>query len=237
MVDLHSHVCFGIDDGSKTLKDSIELLKCLESSNFTDIFLTPHYIENSKYICNNIDKESILNTLKEEAKKNNINVNLYLGNEVYLTDNFLELLKNNQIHTLANSKYILLEFPMLSNNPNTKIILHNILTSGYIPIIAHPERYLYLSKNIEYFKELSNMGVLFQGNYQSLFGKYGREVKKNLKRLLKNNLITFIGSDIHHIEDMHADKIYKEIKKCVKSDEKVYAILEGNAKTMILNEK
>ncbi len=228
MKDLHSHICYGIDDGSKTIEESISILRKMEKSGITDIFLTPHYIEDSKYNANNKKKQEILDSLKEACQKENININLYLGNEVYLTDNVINLVKKGEIKTLNDSKYILLELPMFQKDPNTRTILHNVITAGYIPIIAHPERYAYVDEKLDYIRDLQAIGVLFQGNYQSLFGKYGKQAKKNLQKMLKDNIISFLGTDIHHEEELHTEKLFKEIKKFVKKEDKVYDLLYRN---------
>lgn len=228
MKDLHSHICYGIDDGSKTIEESISILRKMEKSGITDIFLTPHYIEDSKYNANNKKKQEILDSLKEACQKENININLYLGNEVYLTDNVINLVKKGEIKTLNDSKYILLELPMFQKDPNTRTILHNVITAGYIPIIAHPERYAYVDEKLDYIRDLQAIGVLFQGNYQSLFGKYGKQAKKNLQKMLKDNIISFLGTDIHHEEELHSEKLFKEIKKFVKKEDKVYDLLYRN---------
>ena len=228
MKDLHSHICYGIDDGCKTIEESISILRKMEKSGITDIFLTPHYIEDSKYNANNKKKQEILDSLKEACQKENININLYLGNEVYLTDNVINLVKKGEIKTLNDSKYILLELPMFQKDPNTRTILHNVITAGYIPIIAHPERYAYVDEKLDYIRDLQAIGVLFQGNYQSLFGKYGKQAKKNLQKMLKDNIISFLGTDIHHEEELHTEKLFKEIKKFVKKEDKVYDLLYRN---------
>lgn len=228
MKDLHSHICYGIDDGCKTIEESISILRKMEKSGITDIFLTPHYIEDSKYNANNKKKQEIIDSLKEVCQKENININLYLGNEVYLTDNVINLVKKGEIKTLNDSKYILLELPMFQKDPNTRTILHNVITAGYIPIIAHPERYAYVDEKLDYIRDLQAIGVLFQGNYQSLFGKYGKQAKKNLQKMLKDNIISFLGTDIHHEEELHTEKLFKEIKKFVKKEDKVYDLLYRN---------
>ena len=233
MKDLHSHLCFGIDDGCKTIDQSIYLLKKMANEGFTDIFLTPHYIEDTNSIAPNNVKRQIIAKLRSVCEEEGINVNLYEGNEVYLTDNFEELIENDEIMTLNGTEYILMEFSMHLDNPNIRTILHNVLSCGYIPIIAHPERYTYMT--IDRLKELQDMGVLFQGNYLSLFDKYGKLPRKNLQKMLKENIISFLGSDIHHDEELHMDKVYKKIKKCVKSDQKVYDLMEGNIDKFILN--
>lgn len=236
MKDLHSHICFGIDDGCKTKEQSIALLRKMSEAGFTDILLTPHYVDESEITANNEKKKEILKELQKECKKEKININLYLGNEVYITDNCIDLIKKDKIMTLNNSRYVLIEFSMFRSDPNARTILHNIIASGYIPIIAHPERYEFLDKKFDYLKEFVEMGVLFQGNYQSLFGKYGKFPKKNLQKMLKQGMISFIGSDIHHDEELHTEKLYKELKKYVKKDELVKDLLENNFDKVINNE-
>ena len=103
MKDLHSHILYGIDDGSKTLDESIAILRQAYNNGVTDIVLTPHYIKNSKYNATNQEKRKILRELKKELVNNNININLYLGNEVYITDESISLRK--EISTINNSRY------------------------------------------------------------------------------------------------------------------------------------
>ncbi len=111
MIDTHSHILFGIDDGARNINESINILKKASTNGITDIILTPHYVPNSKYNCNNQDKQRLLNNLKEELIKNNIDINLYLANEVYLDLEISNLLEND-ISTINGSKYILIELPM-----------------------------------------------------------------------------------------------------------------------------
>ena len=220
----------------KNIEESISILRNMEESGFTDVFLTPHYVEDSKYTANNKTKQAIFEELKQACLDENININLYLGNEVFLTDNVVQLIKNGEIKTLNNTKYILMEFSMYQKDPNTRTILYNVIKAGYIPIIAHPERYAYIDKKFEDLRDLQELGVLFQGNYQSLFGKYGKIAKKNLQKMIKGNIITFLGTDIHHNEELHTDKLFKEIKKLVKKEDKVLDLLERNIDKILNNE-
>ena len=233
MKDLHSHICYGIDDGCKTVEQSAFLLKKMAAAGFTDIFLTPHYIEDTNSVAPNKVKRQIINNLKDICEEEGIPLNLYEGNEVYLTDNVVEYIENDEIMTLNGTKYILMEFSMHLDNPNIRTILHNVMSCGYIPVIAHPERYTYMT--LDRLQDLQDMGVLFQGNYLSLFDKYGKLPRKNLEKYLKAGLITFLGSDIHHDEELHMDKVYKKLKKYVKSDQKVYDLMEGNVDKILLN--
>ncbi len=190
MRDLHNHLLFGIDDGSASLEESIELLKEMENSRVTDIMLTPHYITGSDYNANNKKKLALLEQLKDKT-----NINLYLGNEVYIDNNVLENIKKGEISTLNNSRYVLIEFPLNEKLELCPTIIKNLIMSGYVPIIAHPERYHYY--DLEFFQELIEEGCLLQGNITSLCGKYGGNAKHNLELLVKKHMIHFMGTDTH----------------------------------------
>ena len=109
MNDFHTHILYGIDDGANTIEESINILSFLSNNGVKNVFLTPHYVQNSRFNANNRKKKSIFNKLQKEVIKNNININMYLGNEVYINDNIVELIKKNEIMTLNDSKYILIE--------------------------------------------------------------------------------------------------------------------------------
>ena len=236
MKDLHSHLIYGIDDGSKSLDESIKLLKEMEKAGTTDLMLTPHYVEKSKFICNNKDKLVIFNKLKDKAKKENINVKLYLGNEVFFTDNLLKLIKDKEIRTLNNSKYVLVEFPMNHIYQNSNEIISKIISKGCVPVLAHPERYLKFIKHPDIAEEYLRMGVLLQGNFTSLFGKYGNKSKKLLKYYLKNHWITFIGSDTHKDVKYNEKKLKRKLLRITKDEEYVEDLLYNNFDKVINNE-
>lgn len=236
MKDIHSHLLFGIDDGCKDIGESITLLKKAQEQGITDLVLTPHYMEETRYNCNNKEKNKRFEELKKAAKAENIEINLYLGNEVYITENFLELLKKEEIQTINNTKYILLEFPLGNMLYNSKEILYELVVAGYVPILAHPERYRIFQRHPEHIDEYLRMGVLLQGNYKSLYGKYGKEAKKTLIYFLKNKKITFLGSDCHHETDFKLKKLKKKLKSLLKSDSMIEDLLENNFNKVILNE-
>ena len=228
MKDIHSHLIYGVDDGSKSLEESIELLKKMEEAGTTDLMLTPHYVENSKFSCNNKCKKEIFNKLKESAEKENININLYYGNEVFFTDKFLKLIKKGEIRTLNNSKYLLFEFPMSNVYTNSLEHLQVLTRNGCVPVMAHPERYLTFQKNPRELVDYIRAGILLQGNFTSLFGKYGRQSKKTLEFLLKNHLISFLGSDCHHEVKYNEEKLRKMLMKITKDEDYVEDILNNN---------
>lgn len=236
MKDIHSHILYGIDDGSKSIDESIYLLKEMEKAGVEELILTPHYIEDSKYNCNNNSKNKIFEELKKEVKKENINIKLYLGNEVYITPRFIELLDKKEIQTLNNSKYLLFEFPLRHVYKNTSEIISDITSHGYIPILAHPERYPIFQHHPDMLEEYLRKGVLIQCNLTSLFNVYGRIPKKIMKYFLKKKWVTFLGSDTHHKVQFNSKKLEKQLLRITKDKEYVDDLLNNNFNKIINNE-
>ena len=139
MKDLHCHLLYGIDDGCKTIDESVNLIKKMSNAGIREMIVTPHYIESSKYNCNNRQKKTLLTKLKNRLKKENIDVTLYLGNEVFYTDKFVELLKNKEIYPLNGSRYVLFEFPMHNNYHGSGSVISYLISKGYVPVLAHPK--------------------------------------------------------------------------------------------------
>lgn len=231
MTDIHSHILFDVDDGSKSIEESIELLKKLKDIGFNNIILTPHYIEGSEYCSKNSEKKKRLKQLKEELSNQKIDINIYLGNEIFINNNIYELIKAGEIKTLNNTRYILVELPFHNQIVNLEDIIYELKIKGLIPIIAHPERYSYFQKNYKEVDRLREEGFLFQGNYASILGYYGKESQKLLKYMLKKQYIDYLGTDIHRTTKTYVIDNFKKIEKqIIKIAKKEYydVILENN---------
>ena len=216
MIDIHTHILPGVDDGAKDIDESIQIIQYLYEKGITDIVLTSHYIPNTKYNYNQIARDRILANLRE--KLNNNQVRLYLGNEVYLSENILDLLEQHEISTINNTRYMLIELPLTGYVNNLQNILCELTDYGIIPIIAHPERYEFLQKNPKRICELLEFNCLLQCNVASLTGKYGKKAKKLIKWLLKNDLVQFVATDTHCIEEESIlENAFKKLKKLVGS--------------------
>jgi len=223
MTDVHSHILFGVDDGSSSIEESITLLKRLKEVGFNNVILTPHYIEGSDYCSLNEEKLEKLNILKEAVKESHLNINLYLGNEIFIDDDILELITNGSIYPLNNSRHLLIELPFHNEILNLEDIMYEIKYAGYIPVIAHPERYDYFQENYQLLDSLRENGVMFQGNYSSILGYYGKKAKKLIKYMLKNKYIDYLGTDIHHVQKTYViDNLLKIEKKITKLAGKDY---------------
>lgn len=194
--DLHSHLIPGIDDGVKTLDESIEIIKQLKDLGFTKIITTPHIMAH-KY---KNTREIILNgcqLVKEELKKREIDIELVASAEYYFDENFLELIEKDDLLFFGKDKYVLFELSYTSKPFGLEQTIFNLLSKGYRPILAHPERYSFFSSNFSKYDLLKESGVRFQLNLNSLYGFYGKNTKAAAKYLVENALVDFVGSDIH----------------------------------------
>lgn len=210
MKDLHNHALYGIDDGSSSIEESKEILSLLEKEGVKEIVLTPHYIIGTNYNANNDKKNKLLSSLNKIT-----NIKLYLGNEVFLDNGIVDYIKNGEISTINDSRYILVEFSLREKMPFVHDMIFEIRKNGYIPIIAHPERYSYYK--ISDLEKFIDEGCLFQGNITSLNGKYGKTAKKRIKELIKKNMITVFGSDCHSTNINIEDSLI-ELKKIVNNE-------------------
>ncbi|MCX8074600.1 MAG: hypothetical protein N2749_03335 [Clostridia bacterium] len=196
MIDIHTHILSGIDDGSKSLENSIKIMEEAKKNGYTKIVVTPHYIEGS-YETDNEEKLKLLQIMQQRLKEKNLDIELLLGNEVFITENIFYLIKNNKVCTINNSRYLLIELPRNDKIFNIDNYIFALKNCGIIPIIAHPERYRYVQENPNILIEYIEKGALFQLNTESLIGSYGRASKKTAKILVENNMVQFLATDSH----------------------------------------
>ena len=242
MIDTHSHIIPGIDDGAKTFEDSIAMLKQAELSGFTDIILTPHYLKGTKYNTQNAKKWELYQELKRLAKEAGIGINLYLGNEIYIDAQLPEMLAGYvgkktdlmyEVSTLNSTKYVLVEFPVRAEEKSAKTTLMTVIKMGFVPVIAHPERYYYVQDNLEVLNDYLRMGCLLSGGLLTMIGKYGKREEKTLKKLLQDDKIFCLAVDAHKPVDYVMNDAMKKLRKIVKDEAKVNELVEGNPRRII----
>lgn len=198
MIDIHSHILPGIDDGADDIDASMVLIRELFDNGVTDIIATPHYVDETNYISNVVANTKLIKKLTTRLKKEKIDIKLHLGNEIYICSKILELLSASEISALGGSKYLLVELPMSGEYPGYMDVFMELQRAGYKVILAHPERYTAFFDDFDSIRELYDMGVLLQCNLGSFIGHYGKQPKKLAEKLAKNDMIFAVASDIHH---------------------------------------
>ena len=208
MVDIHTHILPNIDDGSQNIESSLEMVSQSIEQGVTDIVLTPHYRGEYKY-----DKQVAIDCFerfKLTVKEKGLKVNLYLGQEIFIESDYKKQFKNDKFLTIANSKYVLIEFDY-SVYVDVSEIVYEIVRLGYKPIIAHVERYDYLDmKDVVEIKEL---GGYVQINASSLIDMKIGKLYKRAKLLLKYGLVDFVASDVHNVRKNNLKKASVYVEK------------------------
>jgi protein-tyrosine phosphatase len=195
-VDIHSHLIPDVDDGSPDMETSVELIREMMDLGFKSIITTPHISE--LYPNENSLLLNRLYDLKKQLKREKIEIEINVAAEYMINDVFEQkVLSGEPLMTLPN-KHILVELSHISEPVNLYKVIAMLIESGYVPILAHPERYRYYNNNLMQFQKLINCGCHLQVNALSLDGYYGRMVSDCAWALLNNYMIDFIGSDIHH---------------------------------------
>lgn len=198
MTDWHSHVLPGVDDGIQTMDDSLEVLRHFDLHGVDTLWLTPHIME---------DYPNTTDDLKarfEELKKVwTGNVKLRLASENMLDSLFEERLARRDLLPIGdNADHILVETSYFSAPMGFDNMIDSIMSAGYYPLLAHPERYKYMEESD--YRKLREKGVKMQLNYVSLVGGYGETAQKKSIWLLKNGYIDVVGSDIHRLKSNHS---------------------------------
>lgn len=200
MIDIHCHILPGVDDGPKTLEESLNMARVAVQEGIETIIATPHH-KNTQY--NNIKSTIIsnVNNLNIALKQENIPLKILPGQEVRIYGEVLEDYFKEEILTLNHSKYLFIEFPSSSVPRYAERLLYEIQTEGIIPIIVHPERNKELQEKPELLYQFVKNGALSQVTASSLVGYFGKNVKKFSEQLIEYNLTHFVASDAHNLHN------------------------------------
>lgn len=233
MIDFHSHILPGIDDGARNYEESKKLVLEAKEYGFDKIISTSHYAINCFETPEYKRKELI-----EDLKSDIDSVDIFLGSEIFITYNIVSLLQEYKASTLNGTNYVLFELPLRNHFSNLKDTINKLKENGYKPILAHPERYSDVQNNFNFLYELKEMDILFQANYGSILGVYGLKAKVAVKRMYKEKLISFLGTDVHRENSIYP-KVPKALNKILKIVDDVYIqdITTNNALKILNGEK
>lgn len=200
--DMHSHLLPGIDDGAGNLETSLELIRGLKSLGYKKLITTPHIFWELYPNTPEIIAES-LGWLRKAIQEDGIDMDVQAAAEYYIDEHFeAELRKKTPLLTVSSNR-VLVEFSMVTAPMDLQQVLFEMQIQHYQPIIAHPERYVYLSARKDFFDELKDAGCLFQLNLLSLTGYYGKGVQELAEYLCKKEYYDFAGTDLHHERHLH----------------------------------
>ena len=196
--DMHCHLLPGIDDGPESIEESLSIIQAMVAVGYQGAICTSH-IFPEVYDNKADDMLRGVDSLQSVLDENNINFTLHASAEYMVDRQFIELAKAKKLLAFGKKDYVVIETGFTQENPYFDEAIYEMQYAGYCPILAHPERYLYLSqsKSIEQFEKIIDKGIELQINLFSLIGLYGRLSKEVAKILLKNNFIRWIGTDIH----------------------------------------
>lgn len=207
--DVHSHFIPGIDDGAKTMEDSLSLITSMYEKGYKKVITTPHIM--SDYYRNT--PEIILGGLEKvraALKENNIPIEIEAAAEYYLDFDFERKLNEEKLLTFGDN-YLLFEISYMNAPANLEHLIFQMQSKGYKPIMAHPERYNYWHKDFSKYEKIIEKGVPLQLNINSLTGCYSESTKHIAAKLIEKNMISFLGSDCHHVGHIELmDKVVYE---------------------------
>lgn len=208
-LDLHSHLLPGIDDGAKTVEESLALIRRLQGMGFERFITTPHVMADLYPNTSEIILEK-LELVRAAAKENGLAVQIDAAAEYLMDEAFGDKIKSGDLLTLPG-KQVLVEMSFVSAPPNLDQYIFQLQTKGYKVLLAHPERYLFFREDFKRYEALRDRGVAFQMNLLSLAGYYGKPTQDNALRLLKAGMIDYLATDLHH--ERHADNLERLLQE------------------------
>lgn len=195
MIDIHSHILPGIDDGAKDMQETVQMLFSAIDEGITDVIATSHgdvgygKEQAKKYL-------EVYAKTKEYIEEHKLPIQLYYGNELYYSDGIIDALHEGEVFTLNGTHYVLVEFPVYESYSYIERGLRELLKVGYWPILAHVERYQSL-RDVKKVRAITELGVIIQVNAGSITGKLGMNAKRFCLKLMRENLIHVVATDAH----------------------------------------
>ena len=199
--DMHSHFLPGVDDGARTMDESLAMLRKMQEFGYQKCILTPH-IKMDMYPNSEADLQVRFLELTQAMDAAGLTIRVELAAEYYLDDHFLNRLENTPLLSFGPQRYVLVEFSFVNAPVFELETFQRIIDKGYTPILAHFERYVYFHGSIASAETYRAMGVNIQLNLNSLTGHYGPDVKKQAERMLDQFTVDFVGTDAHRMDHL-----------------------------------
>ncbi len=206
--DLHSHILPGIDDGSKSIEESLAMLQAMSDLGYQKVITTPHVMADL-YRNSSVTIRDKLAILQEAAKNADIPIEIEAGAEYYLDEELIHRLRSDDLLTISD-RYVLFETSYSAKPINFEEAIFEMGAKGYKPILAHPERYRYITDPHGMYDRIKELGVFFQIDINSLGGHYGKQAKDLAWYLCEHGMVDFLGSDAHGMRHISfLDEVFK----------------------------
>lgn len=214
MLDIHCHVAYGCDDGAESLEAALTMIELAAKCGTKGIAVTPHSNIPGSY--ENFFRDGIsdkISTLRRLTKEKGLGIQLFSGQEIFLTDNVIPLLESGKLITLNGSKYPLVEFDFAERQESAILKLKRLVAAGYIPVVAHPERYGFVIEDDSAPLMLKSIGCVLQINKGSIEGHFGEMPLRTVRNMLKHRLADVAASDAHgpHIRTPDMRNAYEKV--------------------------
>lgn len=229
---MHCHILPGLDDGAKTMEETMATLKEASRQGVKRMIVTPHF-HPERYAVEASETEEALEKVREECLRQNVQVAIYPGQECLYYSGLVKLLDREKVLTLAGSNYVLVEFEPNCMFSYLQSGLRELRSCGYIPILAHFERYQCLYKK-EYLEEIREQGFLLQMNFDRLLEADSFFHKNRWRKLIKEGIVDFLGSDCHGMDfrPLHVEAAYRWIQANLDLSQQK-RMLEDNIKNIL----
>ncbi|SFD86854.1 protein-tyrosine phosphatase [Lentibacillus persicus] len=230
MIDIHCHILPGLDNGPKLLKETVKMVETAANQGVDTIIATPSH-NNGTYINERMDVVGATDFVNAQLQQYGIPVNIVPGQQIYLYEDIVSDLKNDRLLPLNQStKYVLVELPQTHVPPYTSRIIYDLQMSGYIPVIAHPERNAAIIEKPPILYDLVKNGAAVQADADSITGKNRKKVRKLTTQLIDANKVHFIASNAHHSKQYNLAEAYNTL------DPDTAAMLKQNSEHLLADE-
>lgn len=239
MIDIHCHILFGLDDGSDNLEESVRMAQIAVNSGIKAVVATPHSnIPNSYKNFWSEDIASRLTQLNQRLEQDKIPLRIFPGNEIFSSGDIIEMIKSKKLLPLNNSVYPLIEFDTYERSASAYRQVEALVAEGYIPIIAHPERYAFVHEDGNAIYRLKRRGALIQINKGSIKGSFGKSSRHIACRIIEKQLADFVASDAHspYMRTPFLAEAHEEVS-LMSSFDYAELIFKNNPAKVILNKK
>lgn len=235
LIDFHSHILYGVDDGAKDKGMTIEMLKMAEKSGTKHIVATPHFVRD-RFQVQREEINARVEEVRALARAEGLKIKIYSGQEVYFSNKILEYFEGSEIGTIENTRYMLCELPM-SGFDTYKVLdgFYELKLKGIEIILAHPERYKTFIKEPSLINDFIDEGFLFQLNGGSLTGDFGSEPRKTAELFVKHRIYSALGSDGHRSQGRNTD-LRQAVEILKNMDKEYFDIMEATMERILHDE-